>query len=100
MFALAIFPNLTTLMPVKSEPILLSQNVNFKPPNVTAPGNRQGATHRGPKCPADLSITPLIPESNVGLTLSESPTLFAYVSHAGTQVQFSLITEKETKRSR
>ncbi len=68
MFALAIFPNLTTLMPVKSEPILLSQNVNFKPPNVTAPGNRQGATHRGPKCPADLSITPLIPESNVVLT--------------------------------
>ncbi|HCV29324.1 MAG TPA: hypothetical protein DGO89_03215 [Microcoleaceae bacterium UBA9251] len=92
-----IFPSLSAPMPAKSAPIVSSQNVNFKPPNVTAPGNRQGATHRGPKCPADLSITPLIPESNVGLTLSQSPTLFAYVSHAGTQVQFSLITEKETK---
>jgi hypothetical protein len=97
-FALAIFPNLTTLMPVNSAPILLSQNVNFKPPNVSAPGNRQGATHRGPKCPPDL-ISPLVPEINVGLTVSESPTLFAYVSQALTQVEFSLITEKKTKEA-
>jgi hypothetical protein len=92
-----ISPSFSAPMPAKSAPIVSSQNVNFKPPNVTAPGNRQGATHRGPKCPPDLSITPLIPESNVGLTLSESPTLFAYVSQASTQVQFSLITEKKTK---
>jgi Domain of Unknown Function (DUF928) len=97
-FALAIFPNLTTLMPVNSAPILLSQNVNFKPPNVSAPGNRQGATHRGPKCPPDL-ISPLVPEINVGLTVSESPTLFAYVSQALTQVEFSLITEKKTQEA-
>jgi Domain of Unknown Function (DUF928) len=97
-FALAIFPNLTTLMPVKSAPILLSQNVNFKPPNVTAPSNRQGATHRGPKCPTDL-IRPLIPEINVGLTVSDSPTLFAYVSQALRQVDFSLIAEKKTQEA-
>jgi hypothetical protein len=92
-FTLAIFPNLTTVMPVKSEQILLSQNVNFKPPNVTAPGNRQSATHRGPKCPEGLSVNPLIPENNIGLTLSESPTLFANVSHALTQVKFNLFKE-------
>jgi Domain of Unknown Function (DUF928) len=97
-FALVIFPNLTTLMPVKSAPILLSQNVKFTPPKVTAPGNRQGATHRGPKCPTDL-IRPLIPEVNVGLTVSESPTLFAYVSQALKQVEFSLISEKKTQEA-
>jgi hypothetical protein len=93
-FFLAIFPDLTTLMPVKSEPILLSQNVKFRPPNVTAPGNRQSATHRGPKCPKDLSISPLIPEINVGLTISESPTIFAYVSRPLTQVEFSLLKKE------
>jgi Domain of Unknown Function (DUF928) len=92
-FVLAIFPNLTALMPVKSEPILLSQNVDFKPPDVTAPGNRQSATHRGEECEDNLSINPLIPEKNIGLTLSESPTLFAYVSQKLTKVQFSLIKE-------
>lgn len=97
-FTLAIFPNLTTLMSVKSAPILLSQNVNFTPPKVTAPGNRQGATHRGPKCPTDL-ISPLIPEVNVGLTVSESPTLFAYVSQASTELEFSLIYEKKTQEA-
>jgi Domain of Unknown Function (DUF928) len=95
-FSLAIFPNLTTLMPVKSEPILLSQNVKFRPPNVTAPGNRQSATHRGETCPRDLSISPLIPEINVGLTISESPTIFAYVSRPLTQLEFSLLMEKGT----
>lgn len=97
-FALASFPNLTTLMPVKSAPILLSQNVNFKPPNVTAPGNRQGATHRGPKCPTDL-ISPLIPENNVGLTVSDSPTLLAYVSQPSPKLEFTLLTEKGTNNN-
>lgn len=95
-FALTIFPNLTALTQVKSAPILVSQNVNFKPPTVTAPGNRQGATHRGPKCPPDL-IRPLVPEINVGLTVSESPTLFAYVSRPLTQVEFIVTTEKSTE---
>jgi Domain of Unknown Function (DUF928) len=102
-FTLAIFPNLTTVMPVKSEQILLSQNVNFKPPDVKAPDNRQSATHRGPKCPEDLSITPLMPPPSTsdlklslgtsGLTLSESPTLFAYVYPASMQVKFNLFKE-------
>jgi Domain of Unknown Function (DUF928) len=116
-FTLAIFPNLTTLMPVKSAPILLSQNVKFTPPKVTAPGNRQPGTHRGTKCPKDLSITPLMPQPNTssplmpqpntsdskeppktGLTLSESPTLFAYVSPASTQVKFNLFKEIDSEK--
>ena len=83
-------------------PILLSQNVNFKPPDVTAPDNRIPGAHRGgacPKdsspcvCPNDLSIIPFIPEINVGLTLAESPTFFGYVSHPSTQVEFILQAE-------
>ncbi len=91
--ALAIavtLPSLLTPMLAVPAPILLSQNVNFKPPDVTAPDNRQGATHRGDACPKDLSIIPLIPKSNDGLTLAESPTFLAYVSHSSTQVEFTL----------
>jgi Domain of Unknown Function (DUF928) len=95
----AILPTEFGSMSVKSAPILLSQNVNFKPPDVTAPNNRQGATHRGTPCPKNLSIIPLIPPGNQGLTLTESPTFFAYISPASTAVEFTLQTkdEKPTK---
>ena len=90
-FAIAVtLSSLLTPMQAVPAPILLSQNVNFKPPRVTAPDNRQAGTHRGPTCPPDLSIIPLIPKSNDGLTLGESPTFFAYVSHSSTQVEFIL----------
>ena len=90
-FAIAVtLSSLLTPMQAMPAPILLSQNVNFKPPPVTAPDNRQAGTHRGPACPNDLSIIPLIPESKIGLTLTESPTFFAYVSHSSTQVEFTL----------
>ncbi|MCW6051145.1 DUF928 domain-containing protein [Lyngbya sp. CCAP 1446/10] len=95
-------PSLLPPMQAVPAPILLSQNVNFKPPDVEAPDNRQSATHRGDTCPQDsspcvcpknLSIIPLIPKSNVGLTLAESPTFLAYVSHPFTQVEFTLQAE-------
>jgi len=86
-------PSLLPPMQAVPAPILLSQNVNFKPPDVEAPDNRQSATHRGDACPQDLSIIPLIPKSNVGLTLAESPTFLAYVSYPFTQVEFTLQAE-------
>ena len=99
-FAIALtLPSLLPPMQAVPAPILLSQNVNFPTPDVTAPDNRQSATHRGdvcPKdlspcaCPKDLSIIPLIPKSNNGLTLAESPTFLAYVSHPSTEVEFTL----------
>ncbi|MEG4282525.1 DUF928 domain-containing protein [Microcoleus sp. A006_D1] len=82
----------------QSQPILLSQNVNFQAPNVTAPGGRQGGTHRGSKlCPAGLSITPLVPPTNIGLTLTESPTIFVYVPQTSAEIEFTLLTENEDK---
>lgn len=78
-------------------PILVSQNVNFRPPDVGAPDNRQGATHRGEACPKELSIIALIPQSNRGLTVSESPTFLAYVSQKSTSVEFNLQAEDGTE---
>lgn len=64
----ATVPTLSAPVQAQSQPILLSQNLNFQPPDVTAPSNRQGGTHRGEgQCPAGLSITPLVPTSNKGL---------------------------------
>ncbi|MEG4106810.1 DUF928 domain-containing protein [Microcoleus sp. S13_C5] len=90
-------PSLLTPMQAVPSPILLSQNVNFKPPDVTAPDNRQGGTHRGCQLREGLSITPLIPESNIGLTLTESPTFFVYVSQPAAQVEFVLLNEDESE---
>lgn len=90
-FAIAVtLSSLLTPMQAVPAPILLSENVNFPSPDVTAPDNRRGATHRGEACPKDLSIIPLIPKSNDGLTVGESPTFFAYVSPSATQVEFTL----------
>ncbi|UNU22794.1 DUF928 domain-containing protein [Microcoleus vaginatus] len=90
-------PSLLTPMQAVPAPILLSQNVNFTPPDVTAPDNRQGGTHRGCKLRDGLFITPLIPESNIGLTLTESPTFFVYVSQPAAQVEFVLLNEDESE---
>ncbi|MEG4841581.1 DUF928 domain-containing protein [Microcoleus sp. B9-D4] len=90
-------PSLLTPMQAVPAPILLSQNVNFTPPDVTAPDNRQGGTHRGCKLRDGLFITPLIPESNIGLTLTESPTFFVYVSQPAAQVEFILLNEDESE---
>lgn len=92
----ATAPSWSAPVRVQPQPIASTQNVNFKPPNVTAPGNRQGGTHRGNgACPAGLSITPLVPVSNIGLTNSESPTFFVYVPQTSAQIEFTLLTENE-----
>ncbi|MEG3919027.1 DUF928 domain-containing protein [Microcoleus sp. POL10_C6] len=90
-------PSLLTPMQAVPAPMLLSQNVNFTPPDVTAPDNRQGGTHRGCKLRDGLFITPLIPESNIGLTLTESPTFFVYVSQPAAQVEFILLNADESE---
>ncbi|MEG3859647.1 DUF928 domain-containing protein [Microcoleus sp. herbarium12] len=94
----ATLPSALASLPAQPEPLLLSQSVNFQPPNVTAPGGRQGGTHRGSKlCPAGLSITPLVPPTNIGLTLTESPTIFVYLPQTSAEIEFTLLTENEDK---
>ena len=94
----ATVPSSATAVRAQSQPLLLSQNVNFQPPDVTAPSSRQGGTHRGSKlCPAGLSITPLVPPTNLGLTLTESPTIFVYVPQTSAEIEFTLLSENEDK---
>ncbi len=88
------FPSLSVPMLANSAPIMLSQNVNFKPPDVTAPDNRIKPTKAGlDNCPRDLSIIALMPPSNSGLTVAESPIFFAYISQASTRLEFILRTQ-------
>jgi Domain of Unknown Function (DUF928) len=98
-FAISLtLPSLLPPMQAVPAPILQNQNVNFTPPSdVTAPDNREGGTHRGCQLREGLSITPLIPESNIGLTLTESPTFFVYVSQPAAQVEFVLLNEDESE---
>lgn len=93
-----IFPSLPAPMLASSAPIMLSQNVNFKPPDVMAPDNRGMPTPAGNACPRDLSIIPLMPPSNRGLTVAESPIFLAYISQASTKVEFVLQTQ-DTKQT-
>lgn len=84
-----------TVVRAQSQGLLISQ-VNFQPPDVSAPGNRQGGTSRGSgACPAGLSITPLVPVSNIGLTVEDSPTFFVYIPQTSAKVEFTLLTENE-----
>lgn len=76
------------LVKAESGPMLISQNITgnwnaFQPPKVGLPGQRQdGGGVRGgnnPTCPTGSSLTAVMPTSNIGLTVSETPTLFWYV---------------------
>lgn len=67
----------------------------FTPPKVGLPGQRQdGGGVRGANnnaCPADSQLTALMPSTNIGLTVSETPTLFWYVpGKAPLEVEFVL----------
>lgn len=67
----------------------------FTPPKVGLPGQRQdGGGVRGANnnaCPADAQLTALMPSNNIGLTVSETPTLFWYVpGKAPLDVEFVL----------
>ncbi|MGL5063902.1 MAG: DUF928 domain-containing protein [Microcoleus sp.] len=81
-------------LPARSQPILLSQKINFLPPDLNAPYNRHGGTHAGaPPCGKNRPMIALMPPTNLGLTVSESPAFFAYVSLTSFPVQFDLQTE-------
>lgn len=67
----------------------------FTPPKVGLPGQRQdGGGVRGANnnaCPADAQLTALMPSTNIGLTVSEMPTMFWYVpGKAPIDVEFVL----------
>ncbi|MFK0730139.1 MAG: DUF928 domain-containing protein [Gloeotrichia echinulata GP01] len=71
--------------------------VTFKPPGAQAPKRSSGGASRDgnicgftTKATNNVSVTPLIPTTNIGLTVAEHPTIFVYVP--GTKAQKALFT--------
>lgn len=87
---LSISPGFSTPNPGQFEPTTIDARINeswqiaqiFRPPNRGAPASTEGAGTRGGLCLAlneRHKLKPLIPNSNLGLTVSEHPTFFGYL---------------------
>ncbi|MEM0980960.1 MAG: DUF928 domain-containing protein [Cyanobacteria bacterium P01_H01_bin.58] len=60
----------------------LDTTLNFEPPPMTTPGNREAGGGRNDTCAdtaGSMGMVALVPETNTGLTLNASPDLFVYV---------------------
>ncbi len=66
----------------------------FRPPNLGNPPATAGGATRGTSClQGKQPFTPLLPQSQIGLTLSSHPTFFWYVPQSSaTTAQFVLMT--------
>lgn len=74
-----------------------SKRVRLNVPPVGAPGSRRGGASRGPCPPVEIPLTALVPETNIGLTVSERPTFWFYIPYNPTpvrSVEFVLLDEK------
>ncbi len=76
---------------------LISQIIRFILPPKGAPGQRSYAAARA-DCPAiEKPLTALVPNTNIGLTISERPTFWFYIPYQPTDtnpVEFLLINDK------
>lgn len=74
--------SLLTLEPPSAQAQLPQSTLNFAPPPMDAPGNREAGGQRSDTCADTLGaggLTALVPSTNIGLTTLASPDLFAYV---------------------
>jgi Domain of Unknown Function (DUF928) len=76
-------------------PSTAAGRVVFKPPGDRAPRTSAGGASREPSScgiirnnPVEENVTPLLPASNIGLTLAEHPTIFIYVPETRAKVVF------------
>ncbi len=82
-------------------PLLIAQNrrrVRFVGPSVGNPGQRTGAGSRGDCEQPKKPLTALVPETNIGLTVSERPTFLFYNPYASKpelSVEFVLRDEQK-----
>ncbi|MFN6567159.1 DUF928 domain-containing protein [Dendronalium sp. ChiSLP03b] len=76
----------------------ISQIIRFILPPKGAPGQRTYAAARA-DCPAiEKPLTALVPQTNIGLTISERPTFWFYIPYQPTNanpVEFLLINDKK-----
>ena len=114
LFNLTVFPvGLQAQMSESNQHINTYKPVNFRqpepPPDAPKSGRAKGGASRG-KCSVasstlekQLTLIPLLPSSGWGLTVSESPTLWVYISYpsgrfeGGTPLRAELsVEERET----
>ncbi len=82
--------------PAISAPQKLS--LNFKPPKRGAPRATAGGATRGACTSGAKSITPLTPKGQVGLTVTERPSFFAYIPQSrGQTAEFLLLSNDDTE---
>ncbi|BAZ41209.1 hypothetical protein NIES4101_71710 [Calothrix sp. NIES-4101] len=72
----------------------LATRVVFKPPGDRVPRTSAGGASRGPTCEINSSnssqenVTPILPRSNIGLTVAEHPTIFIYIPKTKAKTAF------------
>ncbi len=70
----------------------------YKPPDQGLPGRREGGGTRGGCLTQQPSLTALMPESNLGLTVAAHPSFFWYVPQtAATVAEFVLLDANNTE---
>lgn len=78
---------------------LSSPGKSSTPPNPGLPGRRQPASPRGPCSLSEKPLTALIPQTNLGLTISPYPSFFFYVPQTSARtVEFVLLDEENNTK--
>jgi hypothetical protein len=104
---LIIVPSLLTSVSAESNSKNQSENiqrglgidVTFDPPGSGKPDDTAGGASRGGGCPQDVRalggcVIPLMPTNGEGVTITERPTFFIYLSeNSAKEVFFSLVDE-------
>ncbi|UKO96576.1 DUF928 domain-containing protein [Nostoc sp. UHCC 0870] len=80
--------------------------VTFKPPKTQAPKTSTGGASRDAStCGADMSkiteasVTPLLPKTNIGLTLAERPAILVYVPQTNAKKALFALQDEQGKQS-
>ncbi|ABA23733.1 Protein of unknown function DUF928 [Trichormus variabilis ATCC 29413] len=80
--------------------------VTFRPPKAQAPKKSIGGASRdASSCGADVSatiqasVTPLLPKTNIGLTVAERPTIFVYVPQTNAKTALFALQDERGKQS-
>ncbi|MBR8835575.1 MAG: DUF928 domain-containing protein [Stigonema ocellatum SAG 48.90 = DSM 106950] len=79
--------------------------VTFNPPKAQAPKSTSGGASRGPStCGADIttttkaSVTPLLPKTNIGLTVAEHPVILVYVPQTNAKKALFSLQDEQGKQ--
>lgn len=75
-----------------------SRKLAYIAPNRGAPGTRQGGATRGGCSTSERQLTALVPQTNLGMTTTEFPTIFFYIPQTSADVlEFSLLDENDNE---